>query len=99
MQFRFQLDSLVYIYIYIFDHTYDQLRLAQSSTGAGPSGAQLMRKSASFCVLRSGVTVTDGFGVHNVAGGRSGLIRFSEEETYSARFKIPTELQLKISVL
>ena len=83
------------IYIYI----YTEIRLAKNSTCAGPSGAQLLRKSVRFCILPLGVTLTDGFGVHNVAGGGfSGLIRFSEEETYFARFQVPTELQLKTSV-
>jgi hypothetical protein len=84
MQFRFQLESLVYIYV--FDHMYNQLRFAQNSTCTGPSGAHLMRKSASFCVLSSGVTLTDGFGVHNVAGGWEQAYSVSEEQTYSARF-------------
>ena len=68
MQFRYQL----YTYTYTFDHMNNQLRLAQNSTCAGPSGAHLMPKSVNFCVLSPGVTIKDGFGVHIVAGGEGG---------------------------
>jgi hypothetical protein len=55
-------------------------------------------------VLSSGVTLTDGFGVHNVAGEGegegigAGLFGFRRKKLILRGFYVPTELQLKISV-
>jgi len=76
------------LYIYIYIYIYTEIRLAKNSTCAGPSGAQLLRKSVRFCILPLGVTLTDGFGVHNVAGGGGvwGVIWFLGEETFFGGF-------------